>query len=101
MLSALLVLECFVFKILFVCAPKLLLSSLFFMIFSFSLLLFLLFCVYTGAEIQAKKKEKKENFPQFGLEDLNYDHMYRYIIDWIEKNMKPIKPNFRGLPLKR
>lgn len=50
--------------------------------------------VYTGAEIQAKKKEKKENFPQFGLEDLNYDHMYRYIIDWIEKKYETNKAKF-------
>lgn len=65
-----------------------------YIIFSFSLLLFLLFCVYTGAEIQAKKKEKKENFPQFGPEDLNYDYMYRYIIDWIEKKYETNKAKF-------
>ncbi len=50
--------------------------------------------VYTGAGNTSQKKEKKRISPEFGLEDLNYDHMYRYIIDWIEKKYETNKAKF-------
>ncbi|WP_418905577.1 hypothetical protein [Borreliella japonica] len=42
--------------------------------------------VYMSSEVQNKSKDSSiKNFPRLGPEDFDYDYLYQYVCEWIQK----------------
>ncbi|WP_434246530.1 hypothetical protein [Borreliella burgdorferi] len=51
--------------------------------------------VYISSEIQSKAKDKEIiNFPRLKPEDLDYEYMFNYVKEWIDKKYTKNKFNF-------